>query len=173
MSKSENHPHPQWPLPQRQLWFTSVWPSAEWAQGTGWAWCCWLMGDWVDGWKYRWVFMHMDTKMGVGLDTWWWGGGGGVSETLWGDLYYLHNNFKMLFASVTLNFHVCMVEFFRGCSVMCDTTTHDNAEADVRTQLSMKPNIKEICKFAKHCHPSHYFLKADLFFIKCAVYINT
>lgn len=50
--------------------------------------------------------------------------------------------------------------------MMCDITTHYNAEADGRIQLSMKPNIKEICKFAKHCHLSHYFLKVYLFFRK-------
>lgn len=41
--------------------------------------------------------------------------------------------------------------------MMYDITIYYNAEADMKIQLSMKSDIKEICKFVKYCYSFHYF----------------
>lgn len=48
-----------------------------------------------------------------------------------------------------------------------------NAEADMIIHLiSMKPNIKEICKSVKECNWSHKIVFENVFFIKHVIYIN-
>lgn len=100
-------------------------------------------------------------------------GRGWSPETLWGELWgqnYFHNSTKTLFAFSLSIFYVCTVEFSRGC-VMCDIAYY-NAEADMRIQLSMKPDIKEICKLVKQCHPSVLFWKYTYISYKCFVYMS-
>lgn len=67
-------------------------------------------------------------------------------------------------------FLVCTVELSRSCTI-CDITAYSNAEADMSIRLSVKPDIKEICKLVRHCHSSHYFLENMLVFHKNVLFI--